>query len=63
MTTTTCTFCSANEQAFAARQAFGVGSPEHRAALAPLGPLFELARVGNAHSAGCEANRPLVLMG
>lgn len=63
MTTTTCTFCSANETAFAARIASGVGSTEHRAALAVLAPMFELARFGNAHSAGCDTNSPLVVLG
>lgn len=63
MTTITCTFCSANETAFAARGTHGVGSPEHRAALTVLAPMFELARVGKAHDAGCGANSPLVVLG
>ncbi len=54
MSTTTCTYCSVNEQVWAARVEFGAHSPQHREALQLLTPeLLEAARFGRQHSAGC----------
>lgn len=59
--TATCTFCSANDAAFTARTTHGVGSAEHRTALAAID--WDAARIGRAHSADCSAMLPLVTFG